>query len=102
MSRVSYSSTSPYYQTPQTSWFLDTWKSIDILPNTSDRYIELDAKYTRRPDLLAYDEFNRVDLWWIFMSRNPNKITDPIFDMVPGLRLYIPTLEHINSTLGKA
>lgn len=102
MTTVSYSSTSPYYRTPQTSWYLDNWKSIDILPDSSDQYIELDAKYTHRPDLLAYDEYGRVDLWWVFASRNMDRIINPVFDMVSGLRLYIPTLEHINSSLGRS
>lgn len=100
MSKVQYSGFSPYSKTPQTSWYLSNWNPIDIPADLSDTLIKLDAKYTHRPDLLAYDQYQTVNLWWVFISRNQDSILDPIYDMKEGMLLYVPSLTRITSILG--
>lgn len=100
MSKVSYSGFSPYYNTPQTSWYLSNWEPVDVGPDASDSLIIIESKYKHRPDLLAYDKYGTVQLWWVFSSRNPDILIDPIFDMVEGVLIYIPTLEKITSVIG--
>lgn len=99
MSKVHYSSNSPYHNTKQTSWYLDLWEPIDINSNPSDKIITLGSKYHNRPDLLAYDLYGNPTLWWVFMSRNP-EILDPIYDFNSGLKIYVPTLNQLMITLG--
>lgn len=100
MSSVTYSGYSPYRNTPQTSWYLSNWNPIDVAPDISDSLIQLNAKYKNRPDLLAYDLYGTVQLWWVFMSRNPDILIDPIFDMTEGVLIYVPTVTRITSVLG--
>ena len=59
------------------------------------------ANYAKnRPDLLAYDLYGDVSLWWTFSVRNPNIIQDPVFDFVPGVEIFIPTKETVTAALG--
>lgn len=100
MSIVNYNKYSPYHNTPQTSWYLSNWSPIDIGSDITDTLLELKPKYKYRPDLLAYDLYGTVNLWWVFMSRNPDVIVDPVFNMIPGVILYIPSSTRVSSILG--
>lgn len=100
MSIINYSSTSQYYNTPQTSWCLNllTYRNIDIDP--SDSVVILDSKYNKNPYLLSYDMYGTDRLWWIFMIVNQDSLIDPINDMVSGMVIRIPTASRIKSSLG--
>jgi hypothetical protein len=67
---------------------------------SGDVLYTLPAVYKWRPDLLAYDLYDDVNLWWIFSMRNPNILKDPVFDMLPGIQIYIPQQTNIVSILG--
>lgn len=97
---ATYSPTSPYYQTQFTNGYLDVINFIDIPVYSDDPYYTLTAKYMHRPDLLAYDLYNDVSLWWVFAVRNKDVIKDPVYDMVPGLSLFLPKTSTIKTALG--
>lgn len=97
---VTYSKTSPYAQTNTYSFFLDVATIPEIPMNPSDIQYQIDAIYKNRPDLLAFDLYGDVGLWWIFSVRNPNVLQDPVFDFLPGAIIYIPKKETIQAALG--
>lgn len=97
---VTYSKTSPYAQTGKFSFFLDIAEIPDIPKDPADVRYEIDAIYKHRPDLLAYDLYGDVGLWWVFSVRNPNIIQDPIFDFLPGAIIFIPKKETLQTALG--
>lgn len=97
---ANYSKLSPYYTTQTFGQFLDVLNYRSIPKNSLDVKYTIDAMYSHRPDLLAYDLYNYVGLWWVFAARNPNIIQDPIFDFITGQVIYIPTKETLTNTLG--
>lgn len=97
---VTYSKSSPYARTSTYSFFLDVANIPRIPKDPADVIYELDIIYKYRPDLLAFDMYNDVNLWWVFAARNPNVLKDPIFDFVPGQRIYVPKKENITAALG--
>jgi hypothetical protein len=97
---VTYSKTSPYFNTAKDKGYLDVWVSRSFPSQTDDILYEVDAKYQNRPDLLSFDLYNTVDLWWVFAVRNPSIIEDPVFDMVAGIRIYLPKLTTLKQSLG--
>jgi hypothetical protein len=97
---VSYGLTSPYYSTNQSSGYLDVITFRDIPSQQDDVLFELTKNYEYRPDLLAKDAYNNVDLWWVFAVRNKDILLDPIFDMQAGVKLYIPQLQTLKKVLG--
>jgi hypothetical protein len=101
MSVINFPSTSAYYETLQTNWYTAqfVWRAIPA--DTTDSYIyALDKKYENRPDLLSYDLYATPAYWWIFMVRNMNVIRDPIWDMVAGISIWVPTTTYLQSVLG--
>lgn len=86
---VSYAPQSPYYQTQQTNFSLEVWTKRNIPALNNDSLITLDPVYENKPDLLSYDLYGDVRYWWVFAVRNPNLIKDPIYDMKPGLQIYV-------------
>jgi len=50
--------------------------------------------------LLAYDLYNDSKLWWIFAQRNMDVLKDPVFDLEPGVEIYIPQGPKIRELLG--
>lgn len=63
---------------------------------------EIKPQYNYRPDLLASDLYNDSELWWVFKSRNPSVLDDPIFDFVAGVEIYIPSKNTIGRIIGGA
>jgi hypothetical protein len=95
-----YSNFSPYYSTAETNGYLDIMSFRDIPSQTDDILFEVTKKYQHRPDLLAYDLYNDVRLWWVFAVRNKNKLKDPVFDLTAGIKIYLPKITTINTALG--
>ena len=100
MTNVTYTKSSQYYTTIQTSWYLSNWEPRKLYPDSTDLPKTLESRYNMRPDLLAYDLYGDTDLWWVFMINNPDQIVDPIYDFVTGLVIYVPTNDRLNSVLG--
>ena len=100
MAIVSYKNSSQYSLTPQASWFLSHYVDKNIQRDGTDQLITLGTKYKLRPDLLAYDLYSNTDYWWVFTVLNPDVIIDPIYDMIPGILLYVPTLQRLSIVAG--
>jgi hypothetical protein len=95
-----YSKTSPYYLTGMYGKFLDIMTPRDFTKREDDVYYEIDKIYSSRPDLLAYDIYGDANLWWVFSARNPNVLRDPIFDFLPGVKIYLPKKSTLIQDLG--
>lgn len=95
-----YTRTSPYYTTVETNGYLDVMEFRDIPAETDDILFEVLSKYQYRPDLLAYDLYDDVGLWWVFAMRNPSIIKDPVYDLKAGVNIYIPKITTIKAALG--
>ena len=95
-----YSKTSPYYDTVLNGAFLELLTLRDLPLQNDDILFTVTQQYSNRPDLLAYDLYNDVNLWWVFAVRNKDIIKDPVFDMISGQRIYLPKLSTINAVLG--
>lgn len=95
-----YSKTSPYYSTQQFGQFLDVLVPRPIPKNTNDITYVIDSIYQYKPQLLAYDLYNDPTLWWVFASRNPNVLVDPLFDFAAGTTIFLPTKNTLTVALG--
>ena len=99
MSKVNYSSDSPYAKTPQTVWYLAGFVKRNIPRDGTDRSYIIPAKFSKRPDNAAYELFGNHELWWVFAMLNPNSLIDPINDFTPGKTIRIPNRERLRSAL---
>ena len=68
-----------------------------IRPSINDTTMVLSEKYNMRPDLLAYDLYGDVEVWWVFALRNLEKIKDPLMDFKTGLVIQVPDKSTIES-----
>ena len=100
MSTVNYQPTSPYSETPQTTWYLSNFVPRVVNRDGTDTIKVLETKYEFRPDLLSYDLYGTPNLWWVFMVVNPDQIKDPIYDFKAGLVIYVPTATRLSNNLG--
>ena len=99
MSKVAYPKTSPYSDTPQTSWYLSRYVHREIAPATDDTIVEITKGYEFRPDKMSFDLYGTEAYWWVFMSRNLNILRDPIWDFKTGLYIYAPSLVQLRGVV---
>ena len=97
---ANYISTSPYFLTSYTQFYLDVMTNRPIPRESDDVYFTLNQTYQYRPDLLAYDLYQQPGLWWVFYQRNPNALTAPPWDFEAGKSIYLPKLATLRSALG--
>ena len=97
---ATYNKTSPYYATSEKNGYLDIIAFREIVAQVDDILFTVTKNYENRPDLLAYDLYKDVNLWWVFAVRNKTVIKDPVFDMVAGTKIYLPKITTIKSSLG--
>jgi hypothetical protein len=97
-----YPATSSYYSTEVfNNKFLDVMNYRPIPSLNSDIYYIIPPVYQYRPDMLAYDLYQDSRLWWIFAQRNPNRLgSDPYFNFVAGLGIYVPKSSTLKQSLG--
>lgn len=95
-----YSKNSPYYKTLVVNDYLDVIEFRDIVPERDDTEFEITKTYEHRPDLLAYDLYKDVGLWWVFAVRNKSIIKDPVYDFVAGTKIFLPKLSTLRRELG--
>lgn len=96
----SYSKSSLYGATKLNNGALDILNYRPIPFLRDDVLYEIKPQYNYRPDLLASDLYDDPNLWWVFKSRNPTALDDPIFDFVAGMRIYIPNIDTIRNVVG--
>jgi hypothetical protein len=97
---ATYDSTSPYYSTQYSQFFLDTMVNRPIPKETDDQLFKINATYQYRPDLLAFDLYDNSKLWWVFYQRNPNTLTAPPLDFKVDTLIYIPKISTLRAVLG--
>ena len=98
---ANYGKTSPYGNTKLTTSGELGFFSIRPVPAEDDDILyTIEPQYSHRPDLLAYDLYGSTKLWWVFAQRNMNVIKDPVYDMVPGTRIYLPQGSKLTEVLG--
>ena len=97
---TTYAKTSPYYNTSITNNYLDVINFRDIQSYRDDLLFQVTATYEHRPDLLAYDLYKDARLWWVFSVRNKSIIKDPVFDLIAGVKIYLPKASTLKQVLG--
>ena len=97
---ATYSNTSPWYKTKIKNNYLDVLTIRPVSADADDFLYTIEPQYTYRPDLLAYDLYGEVNLWWVFMQRNLDVIQDPILDFVPGKQIYLCKNSSLTTALG--
>ena len=95
-----YDSTSPYFTTGYSQFFLDVMENRSIPKEADDTIMLINQTYQYRPDLLAYDLYSTPNLWWVFYQRNPNTLTAPPLDFKAGVQIYLPKLSVLRNVLG--
>ena len=99
MTAQKYNTASLYAVTSQQSAYninyLDVWTPPAVYANASDTLISLAARYDRRPDLLSYDLYQTAEYWWVFMIRNSDVISDPIWDFRTGIQIFVPSKDQL-------
>lgn len=97
---ATYDSTSPYYTTGYSQFFLDTMTNRPIPKLTDDLPFKINTTYQYRPDLLAFDLYQNASLWWVFYQRNPNTLAAPPWDFTSGTTILLPKITTLKSALG--
>jgi len=97
---IAYDSTSPYFDTGYSQFFLDTMVNRPIPKENDDLTFVINTTYQYRPDMLAYDLYQNAALWWVFYQRNPNTLTAPPLDFVVGVQIFLPKMPTLKSALG--
>lgn len=98
---AAYSGTSPWANTTtQEGQYLDILKIRPIPAEGDDVLYTVQPQYTHRPDLLAFDLYGDKNLWWVFAQRNMEILKDPIFDLEPGIEIYVPKGDALTRVLG--
>ena len=97
---AAYDSTSAYFSTGYSQFFLDVMTNRPIPKQSDDQLMEITQTYQYRPDMLALDLYNNSTLWWVFYQRNPNTLTAPPLDFKAGVRIYLPKITTLRSVLG--
>ena len=95
-----YINTSPWYTTQFKQDYLDLLTIRPVSSEPDDFLYTIQAQYAYRPDLLAFDLYGEASLWWVFIQRNLDVLQDPIFDFVPGTKVYIPKKSSLFNVLG--
>jgi hypothetical protein len=95
-----YKGTSPYYKTTDDNGYLDVMTYRDIPAEADDILFEVTKNYEYRPDLLSFDLYGDVNLWWVFAIRNNSILKDPVYDLAAGTKIYLPKITTIKAALG--
>jgi len=95
-----YTKSSPYYNTSQGIETLGYLSKRLFAFEPDDINYEIDTFYENRPDLLAHDLYGNSKLWWVFMHRNMDVITDPIWSFTAGKLIRIPKKTVLEKYLG--
>ena len=96
-----YGKTSPWANTQiRNNQFLDTLRIRPVPAASDDVLYTVQPQFTHRPDLLAYSVYGNSKLWWVFAQRNMDVLKDPVFDLVPGVKIYLPKASQLQQYLG--
>ena len=97
---TTYESTSPYFTTGYTQFYLSPMVNRPIPKLSDDRQMVINLTYQYRPDMLAFDLYQTPTLWWVFYQRNPNTLQAPPLDFAAGTTIYLPKITTLRDVLG--
>lgn len=98
---TAYVNTSPWHATQIVNeLYLDLLQIRPIPAESDDILYKVQPQYAYRPDLLAYDLYGTTKLWWVFAQRNMDIIKDPVYDLIPGIEIYLPKGPNLSRQLG--
>jgi len=80
--------------------FLDMNNLPSFRGSVSDEVYTIEEDYNERPDLLAHKLYETSELWWVFATRNPDIIVDPIRDFKTGVTIALPSAESVLRATG--
>tara|TARA_B100000902_G_C27164184_1_gene840328 strand:- start:73 stop:375 length:303 start_codon:yes stop_codon:yes gene_type:complete len=80
--------------------FLDMNDLPFLGSNIGDEVYTIEEDYNERPDLLASKLYDSSELWWVFATRNPDLIIDPIRDFKTGVTIVLPSAESVMRATG--
>ena len=95
-----YAKTSPYSNTSQGKETLNILNKRLFAFEPDDILYEIDSFYDKRPDLLSHDLYGTSKLWWVFMHRNMDVLTDNIWSFTAGTEIRIPKKPTLEKFLG--
>jgi hypothetical protein len=98
---TNYAGSSPWFATEiKNKQYLDVLSIRPIPASTDDVLYTVGTQYTHRPDLLAYDLYGSSKYWWVFAQRNMEILKDPVYDLVAGIKIYLPQGPKLRQALG--
>lgn len=80
--------------------FFDTPEFPDIEETDDDKYITITNQYMGRLDLIAFDFYQDVSLWWIIAVANDIQVVPD--GMKLGMQIRIPPIYQVRKYLAKA
>jgi len=95
-----YKINSPWHKTLIINDRLSNFRIRAIKSESDDILYTIEPQYNNRPDLLAYDIYKDPKLWWVFLQRNMDVLSDPIYDFTVGTQIYLPKLSNLKESLG--
>ena len=96
-----YENSSPWHDTPfNSAGYLEKLTIRPVPAEDDDTLYEVHSAYTHRPDLLSYKLYGTSKYWWVFAQRNMDILKDPVYDLVAGIKIYIPKPENVRRYLG--
>jgi len=98
---ANYGSNSPWGRTSTVArQYLDVLTIRPVPKSDDDVLYEVQPQFTHRPDLLAYSVYGTPKLWWVFAQRNMDVLKDPVFDLVAGVKIFLPREDQLRKFLG--
>jgi hypothetical protein len=95
-----YTNKSPWYRTQEFPGYLAPLNLRSVSAEPDDILYTIEPQFNHRPDLLSYYLYDTTKLWWVFMQRNMDTISDPIFDFKVGTQIYVPQKPSLFAVLG--
>lgn len=95
MAKITYSSTSMYSVTPQSSWFLGHWNPPNIYPDGTDEYKTVPNSVDQKPWMWANQLYGNPELGWIFQWFNMDLIKNGDRDFRGGMVLRVPLRRRV-------
>lgn len=96
---INFNDYSLYNNTETDGEYRDYYNPIPLKKDDSDYFIIVTSEYRYKPGKLAYNLYGSERLGWVFTYFNRNIISDPIFDLIDGLVLRVPTKERLLRSL---
>ena len=95
-----YTDQSPWADTPANNLYLELLEIRPVPAEADDFLYVIENQYRHRPDLLSFDVYGTPKLWWVFVQRNIQVLKDPIYDFIPGAKIYLPKKSNLERFLG--